>query len=245
MVEFYTLVPMKYTEEVLEDAVKQSFSISEVLRKLGIAGGGSHGHITWRIKQLGIDTSHFKKQGEFLKKSCFQKKPWQEVLVLKPSSQRTPGFQLKRALLEIGREYKCENIACSIQGKWLERKLVLDVDHIDGNWHDNRSENLRFLCPNCHSQTETYGNKYRRLESRNYIPHMNKKVPHIKARKVERPSQEELRKMVWEKPTTHIAKELDVSDKAVEKWCKAYGIEKPPRGYWAKRNQAKTSMSHA
>ncbi|TFI51369.1 hypothetical protein BLD44_026675 [Mastigocladus laminosus UU774] len=57
----------------------------------------------------------------------------------------------------------------------------------------------------------------------------------IHIRKVERPSKEELQKLVWEKPTTQIAKDFGVSDKAVEKWCKVYGVEKPPRGYWVKK----------
>jgi hypothetical protein len=45
---------------------------------------------------------------------------------------------------------------------------------------------------------------------------------------------EELEKLVWEMPTTEVAKLFGVSDKAVEKRCKKYGIRKPPRGYWAK-----------
>ena len=57
---------------------------------------------------------------------------------------------------------------------------------------------------------------------------------HISKRKVERPSKEELHKLLWEMPTTHIAKKFGVSDKAVEKWAKGYCLEKPPRGYWEK-----------
>ncbi|WP_017318780.1 PDDEXK-like family protein [Mastigocladopsis repens] len=63
----------------------------------------------------------------------------------------------------------------------------------------------------------------------------------IHTRKVERPSKEELQKLVWEKPTAQISKDFGVSDKAVEKWCKAYGIEKPARGYWVKKAYAKLS----
>ena len=55
----------------------------------------------------------------------------------------------------------------------------------------------------------------------------------LSKRTVERPSKEKLEKMVWEIPTTKIAKIYNVSDKAVEKWCKKYEIIKPHRGYWS------------
>ena len=55
----------------------------------------------------------------------------------------------------------------------------------------------------------------------------------LKRRKVQRPAKEELEKLLWEKPTTKIAEELGVSDKAIAQWAKAYGITKPPRGYWS------------
>lgn len=57
---------------------------------------------------------------------------------------------------------------------------------------------------------------------------------HINARKVSRPSKEELNKLLWEKPTTQIAEELGVSDVAIAKWAKQYDLSKPPRGYWTK-----------
>jgi hypothetical protein len=74
--------------------------------------------------------------------------------------------------------------------------------------------------------------------SKNSSPDLtHKERVHINSRKVERPSKEELQKLVWEIPTIHIAKKFGVSDKAIEKWCKAYGIDKPPRGYWTKLNK--------
>ncbi len=56
----------------------------------------------------------------------------------------------------------------------------------------------------------------------------------ISARKVIRPTKEKLYEMLWEKPTSIVAKEFGVSDVAIAKWAKAYGIKKPPRGYWEK-----------
>lgn len=52
------------------------------------------------------------------------------------------------------REYKCER--CGNQGIWLEQKLTLHVDHKDGDRYNNQESNHRYLCPNCHSQTDTY-----------------------------------------------------------------------------------------
>lgn len=55
----------------------------------------------------------------------------------------------------------------------------------------------------------------------------------------DRPSKEELKKMLWEMPTVQLAKKFGVSDKAIEKWAKAYNLEKPPRGYWEKLKAGK------
>lgn len=55
-------------------------------------------------------------------------------------------------------------------------------------------------------------------------------------RKTSRPPAGELAQLVWERPTSHIAKQFGVSDSAVAKWCRQYGIDKPPRGYWTGRS---------
>lgn len=64
------------------------------------------------------------------------------------------GRLLRTLLLEVEkREYKCE--CCGID-TWQGRKLTLQIDHINGIHYDNRPENLRFICPNCHSLTDTF-----------------------------------------------------------------------------------------
>lgn len=86
----------------------------------------------------------------------------------------------------------------------------------------------------------SYCGKY--LTNKNQDTYCSQECSKSASRRVIRPSKEELKKLIWTKPTTHIAKNFGVSDKAVEKWCKAYGIDKPPRGYWAGQNQFKTPI---
>lgn len=71
------------------------------------------------------------------------------------------GSSLKKAMLQEGVEYRCSMEDCLLheQVKWRNRDITLQVDHINGDNIDNRLENLRFLCPNCHPQTETFSTK--------------------------------------------------------------------------------------
>ncbi|MFB7369070.1 HNH endonuclease signature motif containing protein [Streptomyces sp. NPDC056222] len=148
----------KWTREVLEPVVATSASVCEVLRRLGVeVVGGQHTHISRRIRALGIDTSHFTPQvrTEAMKDNRRRRTP-EEILVDGTATQTTrkPNERLKRAMSEVGVSERCA--LCGIEATWLGYPLPLEVDHIDGNWRNNQIENLRFLCPNCHSTTDTY-----------------------------------------------------------------------------------------
>ncbi|HEV3259190.1 MAG TPA: HNH endonuclease, partial [Gemmataceae bacterium] len=131
---------MKYTREVLQGAVQGSYSVAAVLRKLGLAeAGGTHAHISRRIKAFGIDTAHFLGQAANCGKRHRPPPRCAEVvLVLRQSGGRQKTYVLRRALLETGREYRCEGYGCAVGGEWLGRPLALHANHKNGNWLDDR-----------------------------------------------------------------------------------------------------------
>lgn len=142
---------MRYTKELLEPLVKQSFCMAEVLRKLNVReAGGTHSHVTRRIKDFGIDVSHFLGVKAGCKSNGGQgKKHWSAILVKRTYGKRQEAKRLRRALIESGIRYECKK--CTID-KWHGESLTLEVNHVNGDWLDDSRENLEFLCPNCHSQ---------------------------------------------------------------------------------------------
>lgn len=146
--------------------IQESTSIRQIIQKLNLSEtGGTYANFKKIIRYYNLDTSHFtghgwskgltKDNNESLKKSSINKRFSSDVLFSENSPPSIVGCQLRERLIEEGREYKCEK--CGLKAEWEGKKLTLQVDHINGINNDNRKENLRFLCPNCHSQTETWG----------------------------------------------------------------------------------------
>ena len=148
----------KYSDEELAHAVARSTSVAQVMRILGIKpAGGSHFHISKRIRRTGLDTSHFLGQAIHRGKVRPRLSPEEILIQRQDRSSRTKPDLLRRALAEIGVPGACA--ICGVEDRWCGRPLVLHVDHIDGDASNNLRQNLRLLCPNCHSQTATYCRK--------------------------------------------------------------------------------------
>ncbi|MBZ6293792.1 HNH endonuclease signature motif containing protein [Streptomyces olivaceus] len=159
----------------LAPAVEGASSLAGVLATLGRDGSGAARRLVKRsIEAYGLPVNHFTGQGHFRGTRSPNRKSAAEILVrLAPGSTRTKTALLRRALDDLGTAHICGD--CGLEGTWQGKRLVLEIDHVNGDRLDNRPENLRYLCPSCHSQTSTFANRPRdRLPHRNDAPSTSK-----------------------------------------------------------------------
>ncbi len=145
-----------YTDEAFINAVKNSFSVAEACRQLGIRpSGGNYKTFYFKVKELNLDISHFtgKAWNVGTRYRNFNPKKNLSEILIKDSPFRNSNNLRKRLIDEGVKEYKCE---CCGNDSWLGKPIKLELHHINGNNTDNRIENLQLLCPNCHSMTDTF-----------------------------------------------------------------------------------------
>lgn len=218
-----------YTKEQLQAIVNNSINISEALRNAGYQYTGGTNHILFKkvCKEKGIDYSHFTGRGK-------TEVNRNENNVFCQNSTAAQATLRKWYLKGKYTPYKCA--ICGID-TWNNQPLTLRLDHINGHNHDNRLQNLRWVCPNCDSQLDTFCKGHQGLSQKQKIlicPKCGKQISYgakmckecaaKEKHVVQHPNRETLKSLIRIKPFTEIAKTYKVSDKAIAKWCIAEGL---------------------
>lgn len=217
----------------LQNIVSEEDSISGVLRKLNYKKMGTYYFQSFknRCNQDNIDYSHFQLNNKG-RKFPNKAKPLKEVMIENSTYSRS---NLKKRLLKDG-ILKNECAICGLQPFWKGKPLVMVLDHINGISDDHRLENLRLLCSNCNSQTDTFvgkkfHNQYRckkcNIKIHKTSTYCKKCAPKFagpRMRKIERPSKGILQQDISTMPMTSVGKKYGVSDNCIRKWAKDCGI---------------------
>lgn len=219
-----------FEKTLLQTLLDESDGYDELFKKLDLNVSKSLiKMLRYRGKIDGLNYDIFSKKNRF--KNKFKTINLKEILI-ENSTYFCTNHLKKRLIKEEVLEYKCS--ICSLK-EWNNKELVLQLDHINGVSNDNRIENLRLLCPNCHSQTDTYAgkkNKNEKLKILSVCMSCKKKVDNkvfcddcaknfgIKKRKVIRPEYNILLNDIKELGYSGTGRKYGVSDNSIRKWLK-------------------------
>lgn len=144
-----------WTPAQLNEAVKNSVSIRQTIERIGlIPAGGNYVQVSKAIRDQKLDTSHFKGHA-WNKGMKVPKEPIYTLEELLVANGHYNSYRLKQRLFKAGmKSAKCEE--CGWAKMSPDGRIPVEIDHINGNHSDNRIENLRILCPNCHSLKPTH-----------------------------------------------------------------------------------------
>ena len=217
------------TEQQIQDAVNTSYNLTDAMKKLGYVQPRAKNYKSFKVRcgDLGIDISHLIESTS----NPLNHKRYSLEEIFIENSPVCQDTVRKRYKQENYTEYKCA--ICGIN-QWNNKDITLRLDHINGNKTDNRLENLRWVCPNCDSQLDTYCNKghktiYYCCDCGTIIATATatrcEECAKKAQRKVkERPSREELKQLIRNNTFVSIGKKYNVSDNTIRKWCLAVNL---------------------
>ena len=245
-----------YSDAELRAAVVASRSWAETLRRLGYCpSGGNWKTLKARAAELGISIDHFDPYASTRERIRRERTPLASILI---EGSTYSGGCLKQRLYESGlKQRRCE--LCGQDENWRGKTMGLILDHTNGVRDDHRLENLRIVCPNCAATLDTHcGRKNRapleRLDclrcrttftpkyrtqrycSRECGSRWNRQgLGRPGARKVERPPPAQLLSEVKALGYLAVGRKYGVSDNAVRKWLRDYGVMEIPKRTWPNR----------
>ena len=220
----------KFSPEEVQSIANKCTSIKQLARELGYSqnAGSARIVITKYCDYYNISLAHF----TGIAKNSIKREEANVFIENSSASQAT-----LRRWYEKGNytEYKCA--ICGQEPFWNGKELSLTLDHINGNNKDDRLENLRWVCPNCDRQLETFCSKNIKIQKKQYFcKNCGKEISKgaelcnecygLSLRKVERPTAEKLKEILFQYKGnfSKVGELYNVTDNSIRKWCKGYNL---------------------
>lgn len=232
----YTMTINDISDDTFKTYVAESKTWTELLTKCGYNNKGNKKYVVKRIENLGLDINHLPKGQNWAdgEKRTMVRYTLEDILVANSAYASMTSLK-NRLKKELNWEHQCHS--CKLT-EWLGNPIPLEIEHKNGIHNDNRIENLAFLCPNCHALTDTYKGKnvktYKDVEQKQTNTCLDCKkditknsfrceeCQKIKARVVERPSYEQLKKELTTSNYLAMGRKYSVSDNTIRKWMRWY-----------------------